>query len=269
MYEAKISTNAFLEIEKTLDRYYAIRDLNDKRSYTINNPQMEFIMDNISSFLGVIDFHNNNYLYVSDSCKSMLGVEPSELYEKEKGMQKAVELFRPDHAIQFSTIILPAFLELCKENIADNGVKKMKMTYTNKLMTANGSYRWFFHQITMLDTDENGMPLIAVKLINDIDDLKTDENINLVVSKKNKDGVYDIILEKTIQAASENNITITTREREIIQLTSQGLSSKSIAEELFISAHTVNTHKKNMLRKLNLTSSNQLVRYAMANGVLY
>jgi DNA-binding CsgD family transcriptional regulator len=269
MSETKLSAKAFLEIENTLDRYYANRNKNDKRSYVIDNPQMEFIMDNISSFLGVIDFHNNCYLYVSDSCKSMLGIEPAELYEKNKGMQRAVDIFHPDHAIQFSTVILPAFLELCKDNVADNGVKKLKMTYTNKLMTTSGSYRWFFHQITMLDTDEDGMPLISVKLINDIDDLKTDDNINLVVSKRNKDGVYDIILEKTIQATAEHNITITTREREIIQLTSQGLSSKGIADELFISAHTVNTHKKNMLKKLNLASSSQLVRYAMANGVLY
>jgi DNA-binding CsgD family transcriptional regulator len=269
MYETKIATNAFLEIEKTLDRYYAIRNTNDKRNYIIDNPQMEFIMNNISSFLGVIDFHNNCYLYVSDSCKSMLGVEPSELYEKNKGMQRAVDIFYPDHAVQFSTVILATFLKLCQENLADNGVKKMKMTYTNKLMTASGSHRWFFHQITMLDTDENGMPLIAVKLINDIDDLKSDDNINFVVSKKNDQGVYDIIYEKLISSSQESAIAITTREREIIQLTSQGLSSKSIADELFISAHTVNTHKKNMLKKLNLTSSSQLVRYAMANGVLY
>ncbi len=269
MSEEKLSKKAFLEIENTLNRYYAVRHNGDNSNFIIDNPQLEFIMNNISSFLGVIDFHNNCYLYVSDSCRAILGIEPSTLFEKEKGMQSAVGLFLPAHAELFSTVILSKFLELCKDNIADNGVKKMKVTYTTKLMTANGDYRWFFHQITMLDTDENGMPLIALKMINDIDDLKSDDYINLVVSKKNGNGVYDIIYEKVIQSPPEKPVDITTREREIIQLTSQGLSSKNIAEELFISAHTVNTHKKNMLKKLNLTSSSQLVRYAMANGVLY
>jgi DNA-binding CsgD family transcriptional regulator len=269
MNGVKLSKNTFIEIENILDRYYTKRNKSDRRNYAIDNPQLEFFMDNISSFLGIVDFHNNTYLYVSDSCKSILGLDGSQILEKDKGMQIAVGLFYPQHAKQFSTVILPSFLELCKENIADDGVKKMKMTYTNKLMTSSGSYRWFYHQITMLDTDENGMPLIAIKLINDIDDLKSDDNINFVVSKKNASGIYEIIYEKLLQSSSENTIAITSREKEIIQLTSQGLSSKSIADELFISTHTVNTHKKNMLKKLNLTSSSQLVRFAMANGVLY
>jgi DNA-binding CsgD family transcriptional regulator len=268
MKKEKLATNVFAEIASTLDRYYAVKNINDKKDYVINNPQLEFIMDNVSSFLGLVDFHNNCYLYASDSSKSMFGLDPATL-TKEGGMQTAVNVFHPDHAKQFSNIILPTFLDFCKDNIANNGVKKMKLSFTNKLMTPSGNYRWFFHQITMLDTDQNGMPLIALKLIKDIDYTKTDNNISLTISKRNEAGIYEILCEKTLQSSSENAVAITTREREIIQLTSQGLSSKSIADELFISEHTVNTHKKNMLRKLSLTSSSQLVRYAMAHGVLY
>ena len=49
--------------------------------------------------------------------------------------------------------------------------------------------------------------------------------------------------------------TISQREAEILQMISEGLSSLEIAKQLFISPHTVNTHRKNILRKLRVNSS--------------
>ncbi len=52
------------------------------------------------------------------------------------------------------------------------------------------------------------------------------------------------------------NIRITKREKEIIQLILDGKTSKEIAEELFISKYTVDTHRRNMLKK---TGSNNFI----------
>ena len=48
----------------------------------------------------------------------------------------------------------------------------------------------------------------------------------------------------------------------------QGKSNKSVAQELNISVYTVETHRKNIKRKLGITSTAGLTRYAMENGVL-
>lgn len=55
------------------------------------------------------------------------------------------------------------------------------------------------------------------------------------------------------------NLDLTQREKEIAQLVSQGFSSKQIAHQLFISAETVRTHRKNMLQRNNLRSFSHLV----------
>lgn len=53
------------------------------------------------------------------------------------------------------------------------------------------------------------------------------------------------------------------REQEILVLISRGLSSQRIGQTLYISKHTVETHRKNILRKLDFNSSTELVKFAV------
>jgi len=62
--------------------------------------------------------------------------------------------------------------------------------------------------------------------------------------------------------------TLTSREQEIMVLLAEGLSSKEIAEKLFISPKTVDNHRTNILRKLNLHSTIELIRYAARLGII-
>jgi DNA-binding CsgD family transcriptional regulator len=54
-------------------------------------------------------------------------------------------------------------------------------------------------------------------------------------------------------------VKISEREKEIINLLSQGLASKQIAQELHISKHTVDTHRRNLLRKTASKNSLELI----------
>ena len=62
--------------------------------------------------------------------------------------------------------------------------------------------------------------------------------------------------------------TLTAREQEILRLLAEGLSSKEIARKLFISPKTVENHRANIMNKLNLHSSIELVRYAAKLGLI-
>jgi len=61
---------------------------------------------------------------------------------------------------------------------------------------------------------------------------------------------------------------LTDREIEIIKEITEGLSYKEIAEKLFISKRTVETHKKNILTKLKLKTTVDIVKYAILNGII-
>lgn len=60
---------------------------------------------------------------------------------------------------------------------------------------------------------------------------------------------------------------LTSREREIVQLYSEGLSTRQIANRLHLSVKTVGTHRENCMLKLNIQSIAQLTRYAIAQGL--
>lgn len=62
--------------------------------------------------------------------------------------------------------------------------------------------------------------------------------------------------------------SLSDRELEIIRKLGDGLTSSQIADALFISEHTVKTHRKNILKKLNLHSSSELIQYALNNGII-
>lgn len=62
--------------------------------------------------------------------------------------------------------------------------------------------------------------------------------------------------------------SLTTREKEILDLVSQGLTNQQIAEKLFISSRTIDTHRTNIMHKLGVHDVAHLVRYAIEHGLV-
>lgn len=61
---------------------------------------------------------------------------------------------------------------------------------------------------------------------------------------------------------------LTSREQEILALLAEGLSAREVAEKLFISPRTVENHRSSIMRKLDLHSNHELIRYAAKLGLI-
>lgn len=70
-------------------------------------------------------------------------------------------------------------------------------------------------------------------------------------------------IEGNVSVGKSEKVVLSNREKEILQLIANGKTSKEISEILFIAKTTVDTHRKNMIRKLKLTNGNELVKYAI------
>jgi DNA-binding NarL/FixJ family response regulator len=66
--------------------------------------------------------------------------------------------------------------------------------------------------------------------------------------------------------ASCDPIVLSNREIEVLTLISVGLTNVQIAEKLFLSSHTVNTHRKNIMQKLRVNNTAAMVMYAVKSG---
>lgn len=92
---------------------------------------------------------------------------------------------------------------------------------------------------------------------------------NLAVHKPFYSGrVSDVIANPPRQDENKPSTRVTSRESEIIQTLSEGKSSKEVAVQLNISVKTVETHRANIMRKLELHSVSELVRYAIRNQII-
>lgn len=61
-------------------------------------------------------------------------------------------------------------------------------------------------------------------------------------------------------------VGLSSREAEVITMIAEGMTNAQIAERLFLSAHTVNTHRKNIMQKLGVNNTAALVMYAVKSG---
>jgi len=80
--------------------------------------------------------------------------------------------------------------------------------------------------------------------------------------------ILELLLENNKPKEEVQDEKLTNRELEVLQLVAKGLSTPKIAESLHLSIHTINSHRKNMLRKLNLKSPTELVVYALESGLV-
>jgi DNA-binding NarL/FixJ family response regulator len=65
-----------------------------------------------------------------------------------------------------------------------------------------------------------------------------------------------------------DGIKLSAREAEIIRYVAEGLTNKEIADLLFLSSHTVTTHRKNIMAKLGVNNTAGLVMFAIKNGIV-
>jgi DNA-binding NarL/FixJ family response regulator len=82
--------------------------------------------------------------------------------------------------------------------------------------------------------------------------------------------VLDILVDKVREDANESCTpsALTSREVEIVRLIAQGSKTRDVAEQLHLSPHTVNTHRKNIFKKLGIRSGSELVLYAVNTGLV-
>ena len=82
--------------------------------------------------------------------------------------------------------------------------------------------------------------------------------------------ILDVVTESKKEDAGKDcgPTTLSKREVEVVEFLAQGLTAGDVAEKMCLSVHTVNTHRKNIFKKLNVNSTTELVRYALKTALI-
>jgi DNA-binding CsgD family transcriptional regulator len=130
---------------------------------------------------------------------------------------------------------------------------------------ATGAPIWLLHQSIPALIDTTGSLVFTLNLITDITPFKADSTAGgRFYVPTSSQGLQEI----RIPTDEQLTRVLTKREKQIIKMLMEGMSSKQIAQSLTISANTVNNHRKRLLGKTGCNNSMELVRYAMENGLV-
>jgi len=213
-------------------------------------------MKNAKIKLGIVDDHQ----IVIDGLKSLLhGHDQFEVViECTQPLQMCERISKKTIDVLLTDVMMPGM----------NGAELAKSVHQQ------------FPEIKILALSMSGQGDLVNQMINDADIsgyvLKNIGKTELIraLEKISGGGIYfsEEVLEEMTRASDrkkENEeVNLTAREIEIIRLIEKELSNKQIAEQLFLSERTVETHRKNIFRKTNTASVIGLVKYAYEHKLI-
>jgi DNA-binding NarL/FixJ family response regulator len=145
---------------------------------------------------------------------------------------------------------------------------KIKETHPSINVIALSMYDDAGHIMDMIEAGVSGYLL---KNVNDrelLEAIRTVANGKMYFSSEVSEKITALVVRRQQKQEQPEEARLTEREIEVLKLVADELSNAQIAERLFISERTVETHRKNMLRKTNNKSIVGLLKYAMEKHLI-
>jgi len=141
---------------------------------------------------------------------------------------------------------------------------KYKVRYDFRMRKKNGEYIRVLHQVAVIEHDEDGRLIRTLGTHTDVTHLKpAGLPVMSYIGMDGEPSYLDIDVKNDF---IESEQLLTRREKQVLTLLIEGKLSKEISELLFISKHTVDMHRKNMLKKTELTNTGELIGKAIKQG---
>ncbi|MAB47624.1 MAG: helix-turn-helix transcriptional regulator [Flavobacteriaceae bacterium] len=216
--------------------------------------EMDRFLPYSSTFFCITNTQDLTFEYVSKNYKASLGLDPNEL--KEKGMRYFWSRIHPED-VEFWLQALNSLMKFTLSEIPKEKRQDASYTWNFRFKNAQNVYVNVVQNTTPLIFDSENKPIIGLAHYTIMHpDVKLDitASAKLLNDKQEYETIYfDSFSQKLLHDS------VTNRERDIIRLLILDKTSKEISEKLNISSHTVDTHRRNILKKLDITSTGELV----------
>ncbi|MBM2815194.1 MAG: hypothetical protein HW421_1956 [Ignavibacteria bacterium] len=221
----------------------------DIRSYKdslFNKDMVEKYLLMPTQFIYVYDLVDVEMTYVSPQIKAILGYEPESFK-----IEYLYDFVHPEDRERVFTMGKRA-VDYGFQNLDEVFIDSVSVEYRVKRL--DSKYIKVLRQSTAITVDKLGNPVHALSLITDLIHKNQDtKSIRYIYDNNEK---------------VESNLSLSSRELDILKLLSDGKSSKEIAKILFICKDTVDKHRKNMLHKNSMKNTSELITLAKENSLI-
>jgi DNA-binding CsgD family transcriptional regulator len=171
-------------------------------------------------------------------------------------------LLHPDDKAILCGKIFPDILKFM-EPVPAEDLKYYRFSFNHRYIRKDGSFSQFLQEGTLTISEDKNLPVLNLKVFTEIGDFKTDETMILSIFRYSAEKGYQKI--STSVYGDRDDSILSQREKEIINLCIEGLSSKMIADRLNLSIHTVKNHKRNCMGKTLTHNITELIHLCQVN----
>lgn len=226
-----------------------------------SNPILQTFLNFSPCLTWIIDLRTMQYIFISSNVKQMLGYEARYFFEQ--GVSFVSQIMHPSDLPRTAKIIKLIWDFLLALPPAQR--QKYKFNGDYRVVKPDGSTVRILEQNTILQLDRKGNITHLMGVGSDITHWKKTDDIIASITCTEDDTCF---------FCSDNDdylkpqVILSKREKEIVKLIAEGYNSKFIADKLFISFHTVNTHRQNIIEKTNTKNTSGLVQFAVCHGLI-
>lgn len=211
-----------------------------QKAFHSRQPKQPELIDN---YFFIFDCIENEIIFMNNSFNDVLGYDA-----KTFTVNDLVEIIHPDDQAYFFASEEKGLS--FTNNLLFNEHFQYILSYTYRIKTASGKYIFVQQQCQAIEVNNQGNLSKTLVLHKRIDPYTIRPNNDYKIFDKGKNIYID----------AENCYNLSSRELEILALIKEGKNSTEIAIELNISKYTVDTHRKNILKKTNSASFIDIIR---------
>jgi DNA-binding CsgD family transcriptional regulator len=175
-------------------------------------------------------------------------------------MDLVLNYFHPDD-LKFVKRIIKGTVEHSIQNNTSGEWPFLNITF--RLRKKDGTYLKVLRKSSSYEIDNQGRLLSNFSMLTDISFISNNNKVEWDIYTENIDNEK---FKKDV--FKEFQDFFTPRELQIIKLINKGFSSSQIASKLFVSSHTITSHRKNILKKSNCHNVQELVAFCQKNGII-
>lgn len=208
------------------------------------------------SFFILTNTINNSYEFVSKNFEKTLGLSIEKM--KKEGVPYWFGQHHPNDLKTWLNI-LNELMSFTMSEVPVEDRKKLSYTWNLRIKNSKGVYVNLHKHQTPIAFDQTGKPIVGIS-----HNTVTSENFHLPIiasiKKLNDHDEYETIFYKNY---TQNLLTdgLSNREMDVLRLLALSNTSKEIAQKLFISPHTVDGHRRKIIKKTGLKSTGEIIQY--------
>lgn len=222
--------------------------------------ELDTILPPMQSFFIVSNTSKLTYEFVSKNFETALGLDCQKM--QTEGVPYWLSHFHPEDLPVWMSA-LEDLMIFTMTQVKREDRAKLSYSWNVRVRNSKNEYVNLFEHQTPTFFDPDGKPIIGISHGSIVGEGEKKPIIGVVKILNEKDEYETIYYKNYSQKLIANSLS--NRELDVIRLLALNKTSKEIGEKLFISPHTVDGHRRNILKKLNFDSTQDLIHYCLTN----